>query len=192
MSKERNVTFLGRGGSDTTAVALAHALDADVCELYTDVAGVYSADPRSFPRPRCMQSVSFEELLEMTANGCPKPAMRAVEIARTYNVRLHVRSAFTWAPGTRVTREDSMENAIISSVTHSAGEAKITVSGVVDRPGVAGQLFRALADEGVNVDVIVQNVLHPRCGRHQFHRAVGPASLQPARSSPAEEQPGHR
>ena len=158
MSVDKDVTFLGRGGSDTTAVALAHALDADVCELYTDVSGVFSADPRLVPEARCMKSVSFEELLEMTANGCPKPAMRAVEIARAYNVTLHVRSAFTWAPGTRVSGEESMENAIITSVAHNTGEAKLSVSGVVDRPGIAGKLFRALADRDVNVDMIVQNV----------------------------------
>lgn len=158
MSVDKDITFLGRGGSDTTAVALAHALNADVCELYTDVTGVFSTDPRIVPEARCMKSASFRELLEMTANGCPKPAMRAVEIARTYNVKLHVRSAFTWTPGTIVTGEENMENVIISSVTHKIGEAKLTVSGVVDRPGIAAQLFRALADKDVNVDMIVQNV----------------------------------
>ncbi|MDE0269081.1 MAG: aspartate kinase [Acidimicrobiaceae bacterium] len=158
MSVDKDITFLGRGGSDTTAVALAHALNADVCELYTDVTGVFSTDPRIVPEARCMKSTSFRELLEMTANGCPKPAMRAVEIARTYNVKLHVRSAFTWTPGTIVTGEENMENVIISSVTHKIGEAKLTVSGVVDRPGIAAQLFRALADKDVNVDMIVQNV----------------------------------
>lgn len=104
-----------------------------------------------------MATISFDELLEMTASGCPKPAMRAVELARTYDVELHVRSAFTWAPGTKVTREESMEQAIISSVTHDTSEAKMTVSGVADRPGVAGRLFRALANEDINVDMIVQN-----------------------------------
>ena len=158
MSTEKDVTFLGRGGSDTTAVALAHALGASLCELYTDVPGVFSTDPRIVPEARRMESISFDELLEMTASGCPKPAMRAVELARTYNVELHVRSAFTWAPGTKVTGEESMEHAIITSVTHNTGEAKITVSGVADEPGVAGRLFRALADSDVNVDMIVQNV----------------------------------
>ena len=158
VSGDRDVTFLGRGGSDTTAVALAHALGADRCELYTDVPGVFSTDPRLVPEARRMDSISFDELLEMTASGCPKPAMRAVELARTYNVELHVRSAFTWAPGTRVTGEESMERAIISSITHDISEAKMTVSGVADKPGVAGRLFRALADRDVNVDMIVQNV----------------------------------
>jgi aspartate kinase len=159
VSGDRDVTFLGRGGSDTTAVALAHALGAEVCELYTDVSGVFTSDPRVVLDARKMERISFDELLEMTANGCPKPAMRSVEFARTHGVDLHVRSAFTWEPGTLVTKEDSdMEQAIISAVTHDTDEAKITVGGVADRPGVAGQLFRALADHDINVDVIVQNV----------------------------------
>jgi aspartate kinase len=154
-----DVTFLGRGGSDTTAVALAHALDADSCELYTDVSGVFNADPRVVPGARRMATVSFDEMLEMTANGCPKPAMRCVEFARTWGVRLHVRSAFTWEPGTWVQEEDpSMEQAIVSAVVHDTSEAKVTVSGVPDQPGIAARLFRLLADQDVNVDMIVQNV----------------------------------
>ena len=158
VSGDGDVTFFGRGGSDTTAVALAHVLGADYCEIYTDVPGVFSADPRIVPEARRMDLVSFDELLEMTASGCPKPAMRAVELARTYGVELHVRSAFSWMPGTTVTGEEAMEHAIISAVTHDASEAKMTVSGVADKPGVAGRLFRALADTDVNVDMIVQNV----------------------------------
>ena len=158
VSGDGDVTFLGRGGSDTTAVALAHVLGADYCEIYTDVPGVFSADPSLVPQARRMGVVSFDELLEMTASGCPKPAMRAVELARTYGVELHVRSAFSWMPGTKVTGEEAMEHAIISAVTHDASEAKMTVSGVADKPGVAGRLFRALADTEVNVDMIVQNV----------------------------------
>lgn len=154
----RDVTFLGRGGSDTTAVALAHALDADSCELYTDVSGVFTADPRLVPTARRMSAISFDEMLEMTANGCPKPAMRSVEFARTWGVRLHVRSAFTWEPGTWVQEEDpSMEQAIVSAVVHDTSEAKVTVSGVPDQPGIAARLFRLLADREVNVDMIVQN-----------------------------------
>ena len=155
---DNDVTFLGRGGSDTTAVALAHVLGADYCELYTDVPGLFSADPRLAPDARRMDEVSFDELLEMTASGCPKPAMRAVELARSYGVELHVRSAFSWMPGTKVTGREDMEHAIISAVTHDVSEAKMTVSGVSDKPGVAGRLFRALADRDVNVDMIVQNV----------------------------------
>ncbi|MCH7790021.1 MAG: aspartate kinase, partial [Acidobacteria bacterium] len=159
VSTERDITFLGRGGSDTTAVALAHVLGADVCELYTDVSGVYTSDPQVVPSALKMDRVSFDELLEMTASGCPKPAMRSVEMARTHGVALHVRSAFTWEQGTHVTEEgSSMENAIVSAVTHDTSEAKITVAGVVDRPGVAASMFRALAERDVNVDMIVQNV----------------------------------
>jgi aspartate kinase len=159
VSTDHDVTFLGRGGSDTTAVAVCHALEGDACELYTDVSGVYTADPRLVPQARRMGAVSFEELLEMTATGCPKPAMRSVEYARRWGVKLHVRSAFTWEPGTWVLEEDpSMEQAIVSAVTHDTSEAKVTVSGVPDHPGIAARLFRELADVGVNVDMIVQNV----------------------------------
>ncbi|MCU0268798.1 MAG: aspartate kinase [Acidimicrobiales bacterium] len=154
-----DVTFLGRGGSDTTAVALAHALGADICELYTDVSGVFTSDPRIVANARKMERVSFDELLEMTANGCPKPAMRSVEYARTHGVDLHVRSAFTWETGTLVTKEDhDMEQAIVSAVTHDTDETKVTITGVPDRPGIAARLFRALAEHDINVDLIVQNV----------------------------------
>jgi aspartate kinase len=159
VSTDHDVTFLGRGGSDTTAVALCHALDGDACELYTDVPGVFTGDPRLVPGAHRLGSISFDELLEMTATGCPKPAMRSVEYARRWGVRLHVRSAFTWEPGTWVVEEDeSMEQAIVSAVTHDVSEAKVTVSGVPDHPGIAARLFRELADVYVNVDMIVQNV----------------------------------
>jgi aspartate kinase len=159
VSTERNVTFLGRGGSDTTAVALCHALDGDVCELYTDVSGVFSADPRLVQTARRMSRVSFDELLEMTATGCPKPAMRSVEYARRWGVDLHVRSAFTWEPGTWVSEEvPGMEHAIVSAVTSDDSEAKVTVSGVPDEPGIAARIFRQLAHRNINVDMIVQNV----------------------------------
>ncbi len=159
VSSDHEVTFLGRGGSDTTAVAIAHALGADCCELYTDVTGVYTTDPRVVPTARRMSKISFDELLEMTATGCPKPSMRSVEYARTHGVRLHVRSAFTWQEGTWVDEEEpEMEQAIVSAVTHDTSEAKMTLAGVPDRPGVAATVFRALADQQVNVDMIVQNV----------------------------------
>lgn len=171
VSAERDVTFLGRGGSDTTAVALAHALGADLCELYTDVSGVFSADPRLVDKAQKMQRISFDELLEMTATGCPKPAMRSVEVAHNYQVPLHIRSAFTWESGTLVTDmgepsttssnspgAPAMEQPIIRAVTHDLSEAKVTVSDVPDKPGVSAALFRALANENVNVDMIVQNV----------------------------------
>ena len=158
VSTDRDVTFLGRGGSDTTAVALAAVLDADACELYTDVSGVYTADPRVVQTARRMAKVSFDELLEMTASGCPKPAMRSVEFARRHGVALHVRSSFTWEPGTWVREEDaSMEQAVVAAVTHDTSEAKVTVLGVPDQPGIAARLFRSLAAEDVNVDMIVQN-----------------------------------
>ena len=159
VSVDRNVTFLGRGGSDISAVALATALDADACELYTDVPGVFTADPRVVPGARKLHRVSFEEMLEMCAAGCPKPEMRSVEFARNHGVRLHVRSSFTWEPGTWIEEEDpSVEQPIISSVVSDASEAKLTVAGVPDHPGVAARLFRALADRSVNVDMIEQNV----------------------------------
>jgi aspartate kinase len=159
VSLEHNVTFLGRGGSDTTAVALATALKADACELYTDVSGVFTADPRVVPGARRLHRMSFEEMLEMCAAGCPKPEMRSVEFARNHGVRLHVRSSFTWEPGTWIEEEDAqVEQPIISAVVSDASEAKLTVTGVPDRPGVAARLFRALADRMVNIDMIEQNI----------------------------------
>jgi aspartate kinase len=158
-SATRDITTLGRGGSDTTAVALAAALGAEVCEIYTDVEGVYTADPRVVPDARKLARVSFDEMLEMAASGSRVLALRSVEFARNYGVRVHVRSSFTWAPGTWVREEDpTMEQAIISGVTHDISEAKMTIEQVPDRPGVAATVFRSLADEGVNVDMIVQNV----------------------------------
>jgi aspartate kinase len=159
VSTTRDITTLGRGGSDTTAVALAAALGADVCEIYTDVEGVYSADPRVVPGARKLAHVSFDEMLDMAATGGRVLALRSVEFARNHGVRVHVRSSFTWAPGTWVTEEDpAMEQAIISGVTHDVSEAKLTIEQVPDRPGVAANVFRSLAAEGVNVDMIVQNV----------------------------------
>ncbi len=168
VSTDKDVTFLGRGGSDTTAVALAHVLAADACELYTDVSGVFTADPRIVPSARRLGAVSYEEMLEMSASGCPKPETRSVEFARNYSVPLHIRSSFTWEPGTWVVSseeaekkraEDStMEQAIISAVVHDTSEAKVTVTHVPDRPGIAALLFRSLADEHVNVAMIEQNV----------------------------------
>ncbi len=159
VSTTRDITTLGRGGSDTTAVALAAALDADACEIYTDVEGVYTADPRLVPDARRLPHVSFEEMLDMAATGGRVLALRSVEFARNHGVRLHVRSSFTWVPGTWIEEEDpTMEQAIISGVTHDTSEAKITIGQVPDKPGIAARVFRALADEGVNVDMIVQNV----------------------------------
>jgi aspartate kinase len=163
VSTDSDVTTLGRGGSDTTAVALAAALDADVCEIYTDVTGVFTADPRVVPEARRQDRVSYDEMLEMAATGGRVLALRSVEFARNYGVRVHVRSSFTWEPGTWVVPDEElevegMEQAVISGVTHDTSEAKVTIVQVPDRPGVAARLFRALADEAVNVDMIVQNV----------------------------------
>ena len=159
VSTERDITTLGRGGSDVTAVALAHALGADVCEIYTDVTGVFSADPRVVPRARRLEKVSFDEMLEMAATGGRVLMLRSVEFARRHGVPLHVRSSFTWEQGTWIVEEEpSMEEAIVSAITDDSSEAKITVGGVPDRPGVAATLFRALAEASINVDMIVQNV----------------------------------
>ena len=159
VSTANDVTTLGRGGSDTTAVALAAALGADVCEIYTDVTGVFTSDPRIVPEARKLPRVSFEEMLEISATGGRVLALRSVEFARNHHVPLHVRSSFTWEPGTWVVEEEpTMENAVVTAVTHDTSEAKLTVSGVPDHPGLAARLFRALADRSVNVDMIVQNV----------------------------------
>ena len=153
-----DVTTLGRGGSDTTAVALAAALGADYCEIYTDVDGVFTADPRLVPSARKLHAVSYEEMLELSASGAKVLMLRSVEYARNYQVLLHVRSSFTEAEGTWIREEDErMERAIISGIAHDTSEAKVTILGVPDRPGIAARVFRPLADEGVNVDMIVQN-----------------------------------
>jgi len=158
VSTDKEVTTLGRGASDLTAVALAGALGAEACEIYTDVAGVYTADPRIVPDARRLKSLAYEEMLEMAATGGRVLAARSVEFARNHGVTLHVRSSFTWEPGTWVKKEEEVEKAILSGVTHDTSESKVTVVGMPDRPGIAGRLFRALADEAVNVDMIEQNV----------------------------------
>ena len=168
VSTEREITTLGRGGSDTTAVALAAAINADVCEIYTDVTGVFTADPRIVPQARKLQQLDFEEMLEMAGAGSKVLALRSVEFARNHNVPLHVRSSFTWEHGTWVldrssmdsesmNKESAMEDPIISGVVQDTGEAKLTVFGVPDKPGVSAALFEPLAAANVNVDMIVQN-----------------------------------
>jgi aspartate kinase len=154
------ITTLGRGGSDTTAVALAAALGAESCEIFTDVEGVFTADPRLVSTAQKLPAVTYEEMLEMSASGAKVMALRSVEFARNHGVRLHVRSTFGEESGTWIREEDAelLEKAIISGVTHDTSEAKLTVFGVPDRPGVAARVFRALADSGVNIDMIVQNV----------------------------------
>jgi aspartate kinase len=161
-TESHDVTTLGRGGSDTTAVALAAALGADVCEIYTDVSGVFSADPRIVPDARKLPLVSYEETLEMAASGARVLQLRSVEYARNHGVRIHCRSSFEDGPGTLVVSEDeteqeTMEQPFVTAVTHSVDEARVTLVGIRDEPGVAGEIFKALADAGINVDVIIQN-----------------------------------
>ena len=157
----KDITTLGRGGSDTTAVALAAALDADVCEIYTDVDGVFSADPRKVPNAKQLERISYEEMLEMAASGAKVLMLRCVEYARRYGVKVHVRSSFTDRDGTwvvGVSEEEQVEQAIISGVAHDLSEARVTVVGVPDKPGEAAAIFRTVADAEVNIDMIVQNV----------------------------------
>lgn len=154
----KDITSLGRGGSDTTAVALAGALKADVCEIYTDVDGVFTADPRIVPNAEKLEEVSYEEMLELAAQGAKVLQVRSVEYGRNHGVRIHVRSSFSITNGTWVVpEEDIVENAIISGVAHDTSEAKITIHQVPDRPGIASRLFSSLAEEQVNIDMIVQN-----------------------------------
>ena len=157
-----DVTTLGRGGSDTTAVALAAALDADVCEIYTDVDGVYTADPRIVPAARKLDSVTYEEMLELAASGAKVLHLRCVEYARRYDLPIHVRSSFSNLEGTWVVKDHpegaNMEQAIIAGVAHDKSEAKITIVGVPDRTGVAARIFQTIADADINIDMIVQNV----------------------------------
>ncbi len=161
-TESHDVTTLGRGGSDTTAVALAAALGADVCEIYTDVAGVFSADPRIVPEARKLPVASYEEMLEMSASGARVLQLRSVEYARNHGVRIHCRSSFEDGPGTLVVSEleaeqETVEQPFVTAVTHSDDEARVTLTGIRDEPGVAGEIFNALAEAGINVDVIIQN-----------------------------------
>ena len=161
ISTDKEITTLGRGGSDTTAVALAAALNADSCEIYTDVTGVFTADPRVVPQARKLGHINFDELLEMAGAGSKVLALRSVEFARNHNVPLHVRSSFTWEQGTWVTgQEPSMEDPVISGVVTDLSESKVTIVGVPDRPGISATLFEPLAQANVNVDMIVQNTGH--------------------------------
>jgi len=159
VTSEGEITTLGRGGSDTTAVALAAALHADYCEIFTDVGGVFTADPRIVPDAHKIEQISYMEMLEMAATGAKVLMTRSVEYARNYDVPLHVRSSFHSREGTWVKSEDDiMEKAIVSAVTNDFGEAKVTIMGVPDKPGVAAGLFGSLAEANVNVDMIIQNV----------------------------------
>jgi aspartate kinase len=159
----KDVTTLGRGGSDTTAVALAAALEAEVCEIYTDVDGVFTADPRILPSARKLDVLSMEEMLDLAANGSKILHLRCVEYARRYNIPIHVRSSWSQRPGTWIKDnpyegEGAVEAPIITGVAHDRGEAKITIVGVPDHVGVAARIFGAIAESGINIDMIVQNV----------------------------------
>ncbi|MFB7502539.1 aspartate kinase [Streptomyces broussonetiae] len=159
---KKDITTLGRGGSDTTAVALAAALDAEVCEIYTDVDGVFTADPRAVKKAKKIDWISFEDMLELAASGSKVLLHRCVEYARRYNIPIHVRSSFSGLQGTWVSSEpigdQKVEQAIISGVAHDTSEAKITVVGVPDKPGEAAAIFRTIADAQINIDMVVQNV----------------------------------
>lgn len=182
--ESKDVTTLGRGGSDTTAVALAAALNADVCEIYSDVDGVYTADPRIVPNAQKLDHISFEEMLEMAAVGAKILMLRCVEYARAFNVPIHVRSSFSNEPGTVVSgsvEDIPVEEAVLTGVAHDRSEAKVTVLGIPDTPGEAARVFRALADAEINIDMVLQNVssisdnltdITFTCPRDDAHRAV--------------------
>lgn len=188
----KDITTLGRGGSDTTAVALAAALNADVCEIYTDVDGVFSADPRIVPDAKKLDTITYEEMLEMAASGAKVLMLRCVEYARRYNVPVHVRSSYSDHEGTIVagSMEDlTVEQALITGVAHDRGEAKVTVTNLPDHPGVAARVFRTIADAEIDIDMVVQNISHAGEGRTDItftlpkddgHRAV--AALEAKRA----------
>jgi aspartate kinase len=194
----KDITTLGRGGSDTTAVALAAALGADVCEIYTDVDGIFTADPRIVTDARHIPRISYEEMLEMAACGAKVLNLRCVEYARRYGIPIHVRSSFSNREGTWVVRPsgaegtegDEMEQAIISGVAHDRSEAKITVVGVPDKVGEAARIFGAIADAGINIDMIVQNVSAAATGRTDISFTLpgtdGPAAMTSLRGLQAE------
>ena len=158
----KNITTLGRGGSDTTAVALAAGLGAEVCEIYTDVDGVFTADPRVVKKARKINEIAFEDMLELASSGSKVLLHRCVEYARRYNIPIHVRSSFSGLEGTWVRNQPeggaAVEQALISGVAHDTSEAKVTVVGVPDKPGEAARIFRAIADAEINIDMVVQNV----------------------------------
>jgi aspartate kinase len=188
----KEITTLGRGGTDTTAVALAAALNAEVCEIYTDVDGVFTADPRIVPTARRLPSISYEEMLEMAACGAKVLHLRCVEYARRYDIPVHVRSSFSTREGTLVTDDetylrergiDPMEQAIISGVAHDRSEAKITVVGVPDKPGEAAAIFRAVSAAEINIDMIVQNISAAATGRTDISFTLPKSDGQTAMSA---------
>ncbi|TNM68012.1 aspartate kinase [Streptomyces sp. NP160] len=191
-TETKDITTLGRGGSDTTAVALAAALGADVCEIYTDVDGVFTADPRIVPSARRLETVTYEEMLELAASGAKVLVLRCVEYARRYGVPVHVRSSFSPRPGTLVagSMEDlPVEHAIITGVAHDRSEAKITVVGVPDKPGTAAELFEHVAAAGINIDMIVQNVSAAATGLTDVSFTLPKADGQAAMTALSQVQP---
>lgn len=181
----RDVTTLGRGGSDTTAVALAAALGADVCEIYTDVDGIFSADPRIVPNARRLDTVTFEEMLEMAACGAKVLMLRCVEYARRYHIPVHVRSSYSDKPGTVVVgsiKDIAMEDPILTGVAHDRSEAKVTIVGLPDTPGYAAKVFRAVADADVNIDMVLQNISKVESGKTDVtftcSRGAGPTAVE--------------
>ena len=181
----RDVTTLGRGGSDTTAVALAAPLGADVCEIYTDVDGIFSADPRIVSNARRLDTVTFEEMLEMAACGAKILMLRCVEYARRYNIPVHVRSSYSDKPGTVVTgsiEDIAMEDPILTGVAHDRSEAKVTIVGIPDHPGYAAKVFRAVADADVNIDMVLQNISKIENGKTDItftcSRDSGPTAVE--------------
>jgi aspartate kinase len=182
VSTSRDVTTLGRGGSDTTAVALAAALGADVCEIYTDVEGVFTADPRIVPDARKLSYVSFEEMLEMSASGARVLQLRSVEYGRNYGVRISVRPSFGDGSGTLVlSEEETMERPLVTAVTHTTEDARVTLLGVPDEPGIAGRIFGELADADINVDMIIQSEPVSPVHRAELSFTVPKADLATAR-----------
>jgi aspartate kinase len=180
MDEQGNVTTLGRGGSDTTAVALAAALKADACEIYTDVDGVYTTDPNVCPAARKLEKISYEEMLELASLGAKVLQIRSVEFAMKYKVPLWVKSSFTQDPGTLVCEEDkSMENVLVSGIAYDKNEAKIAINGVPDTPGVAAKIFGALDAQHIVVDLIVQTA--SRDGRTDLTFTVGKTDLAKAK-----------
>ncbi|NDJ89736.1 aspartate kinase [Mycolicibacter kumamotonensis] len=189
----KDVTTLGRGGSDTTAVALAAALNADVCEIYTDVDGIFSADPRIVPNARRLDTVSFEEMLELAACGAKVLMLRCVEYARRYHLPIHVRSSYSDKPGTIVSgsiKDIPMEDALLTGVAHDRSEAKVTVVGIPDLPGYAAKIFRGIADADINIDMVLQNVSKVEGGKTDITftcpRDNGPAAVAKLESLKAE------
>ncbi|HZB01826.1 MAG TPA: aspartate kinase [Actinomycetota bacterium] len=193
LSSAYEITTLGRGGSDLTAVAMAGAVGAEICEIYTDVGGVMTADPRVVPEARLIERIGYEEMLELAAAGARVLQTRSVELARRSGLRLHVRSSFDdGTPGTRVEEDGAMEDVLISGVALETDEAKVTLNGVPDQPGVAARLFKAVAGEGVSVDMIVQNVSHDGVTDLSFTAPVADASSLESAIGGIAEQVGAR